>query len=524
MSVFHLKYRPQNFSDLDLTEVGDNLRKILESKDMPQSFLFAGPKGAGKTSAARILAKAINCTDSKKGEPCGKCDNCVEVARGSCLDVIEMDAASNRGIEDVRSLKDKAYLLPSKLPKKVFIIDEVHMLTKEAFNALLKLIEEPPAHTVFVLCTTDEEKIPDTVLSRLMKISFHKGKTSELLKSLNRVVDGEKVEAEKEVLEMVAAKSDGSFRNLQKTFNEIVLKYGKKITRGNVDEFFASRFGEYKPEEMEVDLANHEAKLILTKLEKMADAGVDFRGYRETLMGYFQEKLLAVFGVEGRGESKISAADLERWLGLLINAGKQEKEAQMAQLPLELAVADFLGNLGTVPVKAKEVNETKIEKEETKPVEVVPEMKAEEKTEIEIPAEVVVAYTSAMDFGVERVEQEWGKILSAVKPFNHSVEAFLRAARPKSIKGKTVILEVFYPFHKDKLEEQKNRQLVEQGLKQILGAEMLFECVLGKNKQKPLVINNETPVEKVSEVLAEADKKPTDGGNDMYDVAKQIFG
>ena len=175
MSVFHLKYRPQKLADLDLEEVSDKLKKILSSDDIPQSYLFSGPKGAGKTSAARIVAKVVNCEGKTKGEACNECENCKEIQNGSNIDVLEIDAASNRGIEDIRALKDKAYLLPTRLKRKVFIIDEVHMLTKEAFNALLKLIEEPPKHTFFILCTTDPGKIPETVLSRLIRVDFHKG-------------------------------------------------------------------------------------------------------------------------------------------------------------------------------------------------------------------------------------------------------------------------------------------------------------------------------------------------------------
>lgn len=516
MSVFHLKYRPQNFSDLDLSEVSVTLKNILKSKDVPQCYLFSGPKGAGKTSAARILAKAINCTDLKDGEPCGKCENCLEVIKGNSMDVIEMDAASNRGIEDIRSLKDKVNLLPSKLPKKVFIIDEVHMLTKEAFNAMLKLIEEPPVHTIFILCTTDEEKIPETVLSRLMKVGFHKGSQKELLKSLKRIIEGEGMEVEDKVLEMVAEKSDGSFRNLQKTFNEIVLQCGKKITAKDVEDFFNSRFGEYRAIELETDMAAGDVKLILAKLEKIAEKGIDFKGYREELMEYFQGKLLAALGVLGSEKSKLKPEDLERWLVLLINAGKQEKEITIAQLPLELAIAEFFGIKGTAPV-AKKVEESKEETEIVIPSEV------EEKADVVMEIEETVTLVGA-DFGIEKIEAEWGNILNTVKPINHSVEAFLRAARPKSIKGKTVVLEVFYPFHKDKLEEQKNRQLVEKGLKKVLGADLIFECVLGKTKQKPLVINNETPVESVSEVLAGEEKKSSGENGDIYDVAKQIFG
>ncbi|NCC55751.1 MAG: DNA polymerase III subunit gamma/tau, partial [Erysipelotrichia bacterium] len=223
MSVFHLKYRPKKLSDLDLVDVSEKLRSFVEAKEMPQSFLFSGPKGAGKTSAARILAKTINCESRDKGEACDKCDNCDEINGNRAIDIIEIDGASNRRIEDVRDLKDKAYLSPTKLKYKVFIIDEVHMLTKEAFNALLKLIEEPPKHTVFILCTTDPDKIPETVLSRLVRVDFRKGEKDDLQKSLEKIIKGEKIKIDKRSVDFIVDRSDGSFRNLQKDFNELVL-------------------------------------------------------------------------------------------------------------------------------------------------------------------------------------------------------------------------------------------------------------------------------------------------------------
>ena len=229
MSVFHLKYRPSKISELDLVDVSDKLTKILASKDMPQSWLFTGPKGSGKTSAARILAKAINCLDPVGVEPCDKCKNCKEISKGNSLDIIEIDGASNRGVDDIRSLKESVYLSPINLLKKVVIIDEVHMLTKEAFNALLKVLEEPPKNLIFVLCTTDDNKIPETVMSRLCQIRFVKGDKDSLKKSLDKIIKGEKIEIEEEAINLILEKSDGSFRNLQRNFNEIFLQTGKNI-------------------------------------------------------------------------------------------------------------------------------------------------------------------------------------------------------------------------------------------------------------------------------------------------------
>ncbi|MFA5532401.1 MAG: DNA polymerase III subunit gamma/tau [Candidatus Shapirobacteria bacterium] len=537
MSVFHLKYRPTLISELDSAQAAESLKKILAAKDIPQSFLFAGPKGSGKTSAARILARALNCKSKINGEPCDKCDNCKSILDGKEMDIVEIDAASNRGIEDIRSLKDKAYLMPSKLDKKVFIIDEVHMLTKDAFNALLKLIEEPPKHTVFVLCTTDPEKIPETVLSRLMRIDFRKGNRKELLSSLQKIVKGEKLKIEDRVIDFIIEKSDGSFRNLHRNFNEVYLHLGEKITFEAVESFYKVLNGDYNEVDFENDLKSSDnLKKILEKLEQMALKGVDFRGFNQRLLVHFQSKLLLNFGV-GEGEKgKLNLRELERFIDLLIRAIKQEKDIEIGQLPLELAVIDFF-NEKQIEVKKNELidgdkTKTEVKKEEkTQMVDFKTEVKEEIKVknkdeiEIEIKEEVIeeVKFNANNDINLdlEKLESNWGNLLMAVKPFNHSVEAFLRATRPCSIKNGVLSLEVFYPFHKDRLEEVKNRKIVEEGIKKVFGVNLCFECVLAKDKKKPLVIDNQTPMENINEELVEGSKETK---KDLYDVAKDIFG
>lgn len=504
MSVFHLKYRPKRLSDLDLVDVAEKLGSFLNAKETPQSFLFAGPKGSGKTSAARILAKTINCIDKKKSEACNKCDNCKEIDGNRAIDIIEMDGASNRGIEDIRSLKDKAYLLPTKLKYKVFIIDEVHMLTKDAFNALLKLIEEPPKHTIFILCTTDPDKIPDTVLSRLVRVDFRKGGKGELKKSLEKIIEGEKIKINDKAIDFILGKSDGSFRNLQKYFNELVLEYGNELSLEMIEKFYIGKNGDYLASDFELDLVKGNLTEILIKLEKMADLGINFVNFRIELMDFFQKKLLANFEVNNEEKGLLTLKRLEEWINLLIRVSKQEKETEIDQLPLELAVIDFLIN----SVETKTESEIK-EDEPVKEKEVIKKVEKETKA---IMVDVV-------GLSLDKIEEAWGNVLMAVKPFNHSVEAFLRAARPIKLKGRNLTLEVFYPFHKDRLEEIKNRQIVEQGLQKVLGIEMVFDCVLGKNKTKPLVIKNDTPIDKVNENLVEGDEK-----KDLYDVAKDIFG
>lgn len=501
MTVFHLSYRPRKIEDLDIVEVSEKIVKILSNKEVPQAFLFVGPKGSGKTSAARILARAINCEKPKGVEPCDKCKSCMAILDGSCIDVVEIDAASNRGIDDAKTLKDRAYFLPALLKKKVFVIDEVHMLTKEAFNALLKLIEEPPEHTFFVLCTTDADKIPETVLSRLMRIDFRKGRKEELKRSLAKVIRGEKITIDDEAVELIISKSDGSFRNLHRTFNEIFLQLGKKIGEKEVRNYFDNQQGDYSEGELEEDLWRGETALILRKLEDLANRGISFSELRERWLGFFQRRLLVESGLGSDKErGKLRIEEIRRWLSLLIAAGKLEKEAFIDQLPLELAVVEF-------------IESSKIKNQISKLEEKIGGEEQKKEKEVEKKAEVAVS-----GLGIEEIEEKWNHFLTVVRPFNHSVEAFLRATRPKLLKGNTIVIEVYYPFHKERLEETRNRRLVEEGLNKVFGIDLGFECVLGKSKKQPILIDNDTPVEKVSQELVPEEKK------DIYDVAKEIFG
>ena len=207
--VFYLKYRPQTIEELDSKEIREKLYSVLQGLGIPHAFLFTGPKGLGKTSTARIVAKSLNCEKKTKGvEPCNKCEQCVSITNGTNMDILEIDGASNRGIDEIRDLREKVKLSPMSARKKVYIIDEVHMLTQEAFNALLKTLEEPPSHVVFILCTTEPHKVPATIMSRCLCIQFKKATEEELIRSFKRIIKREKLEAETEALSLIAGLSD----------------------------------------------------------------------------------------------------------------------------------------------------------------------------------------------------------------------------------------------------------------------------------------------------------------------------
>ncbi len=213
--MLYRQYRPSTWDEVVGQEhVVRTLRGALKAERIGHAYLFAGPRGTGKTTLARIWAKAITCT-AKGEKPCSSCDACASVAAGNALDFIEIDAASNRGIDDVRQLKETAGTAPAILARKVFVVDEVHMLTKDAFNALLKLLEEPPAHVVFILATTEAHKILPTVLSRVQRFDFKKLTQVEIASKLTRIAKAEKLKAEPEALAMMAAASDGALRDAE---------------------------------------------------------------------------------------------------------------------------------------------------------------------------------------------------------------------------------------------------------------------------------------------------------------------
>ncbi len=234
---FARKYRPRFFKEVVGQEVPVRIIKnAVKDGKVAQAYLFAGSRGVGKTTVARILAKSLNCLNPSEGEPCGECENCLEVERGSFPDLIEIDAASNRGIDDVRAIREAVNYRPLKGRYKVYIVDEAHMLTKEAFNALLKTLEEPPPNTVFVLCTTEYDKILPTILSRCQRVIFKRANNSDILQYLKRICELEGITYSEEALSLIAELSDGSMRDSASLLEQASVYGGGRIELDDVKE------------------------------------------------------------------------------------------------------------------------------------------------------------------------------------------------------------------------------------------------------------------------------------------------
>lgn len=453
--TLYLKYRPQTVAELDETAVRESMEKILTGKDLPHAWLFSGPRGTGKTSSARILAKAINCLDGGRAgkreggisfEPCNKCVLCLEIMGGNAPDVIEIDAASNRGIEEIRDLREKVRLAPMQSKYKVYIIDEVHMLTTEAANALLKTLEEPPEYTIFILCTTDPEKLPETVVSRCTRIVFRKPSLEESIRSLERVVNGEKVQADRKALELVARESRGSFRDGTKILEQILL-----LQRGITEETVREATGQSSTGDPEIFLelwSRGDQKAALEFINKLTEEGANLRSWTERAVEILRQQLLSDLSQKTVIIEKIKKLD---------KAYEQMKIAAVPQLPLEIMILE----------SAAETPKPHREPQTTTPASGGP---AAEKEKLPDTPPVKAQTTSAKGkYNLEDINEKWTEILKAVKPKNHSVEGLLRSTKAVGFDGEKLTLEVFYKFHKDKLETEKCRSIVEGAIGEVFG-------------------------------------------------------
>lgn len=362
--VLYRKYRPQLFSDFVGQEhVVKTVTNALAGGMVSHAYLFCGPRGTGKTTLARLLAKAVNCTGRKEGkyEPCNKCDSCVEIMEGRAIDLMEIDAASHRGIDEIRELKEGIKFAPTKSKYKVFIVDESHQLTKEAANALLKTLEEPPSHAIFILATTEIHKMIPTIISRCQRFDFRKLTIPEITKQLQKICDKEEVKIQKAALELIAINATGSVRDAESLLDQIFTfqsSLGKEITVDDVKGMLGL---------VEIEAASKLVDLIGQKqtpraigfLNEIADKGTDLQEFSKATINYFRQVLiLKITGtanqiltgltkeelqrMAGQAE-KFKEEDLQKIINLFLEAENKMRYSPIPQLPLELAIMESIG-------------------------------------------------------------------------------------------------------------------------------------------------------------------------------------
>ena len=504
--VYYRKYRPQKVSELDLSAVRARLTSILSAKELPHAFLFTGPKGLGKTSSARILAKAINCekqvasrsshvekkTKSEEQnanggsiEPCNKCDACVSITNGSNLDVLEIDAASNRGIDEIRDLREKVKFAPSNLSRKVYIIDEVHMLTTDAFNALLKTLEEPPSHVVFVLCTTEAEKVPATVASRTFHVEFHKPTSAEIVSSLERVVKGEKLDVEKEVLGEIYKLSEGSFRDAAKILEDLAISSGnKRITKETLESIYRTAGLDLEVIKLLTALSTKDIAEALSTIDNLAEKGTDFKVLTEKLAETLHDILMLRAGREVTASDikEFTTGDLKTLLGFVNDSYKNIKLSVLPQIPLELVVVGWclenqIQNSKIKNQKSEEqeeqiVNRTSPVVEQTNEenkqiVQRTSHVERKEKDRTTTDERQPTSSHGAL-FDTSKSQNFVAALLSSVKRDNHSIAGILRGCHLVEMNPGNVLFETKYKFHKDRLNDPKVATILDRRATELL--------------------------------------------------------
>jgi DNA polymerase-3 subunit gamma/tau len=513
--MFYTKYRPQKFSEIiKPNEAAEALSREVKNGKTVHAYLFVGSRGTGKTTVARILAKALNCKKLRPdGDPCDKCDFCVAIKEGRFYDLIEIDAASNRGIDDIRDLKDKVRLAPSRGKRKIYIIDEVHMMTAEAFNALLKTLEEPPKNVVFILCTTEAHKVPETIKSRCQVFRFRRASIGQIVNKLKAIAKVERIKISETDLQKIAKASFGGFRDAETLFQQIVegeLDVQTLLSIGSRDTYI----------EFVENLVGKKASKAIKIVNKVFEEGVDLNLWSGELLKYLRELLFVKSGaleqIEDLNDELISeireqaqTVELD-WLvnalNKLLEAQKEIKGSSIPQLPLEIFITEVAlergrsiwgngrgGNDDDDASDEKGQNDeenlgvpgrvVKILKKQDKSLE-KPDKK-DENTQQKVKNKAKKEITNGeSEITLEKVEEKWKEVLKKSNDLNHSITTLLKSGKLVGLEGKFLIFEVSYPFHKERLESHKNRGLIEDLLEEVYGVSLGVKCTICKEKPK----------------------------------------
>jgi len=421
------KYRSQTFADLVGQEAASRaLQGAIMGARVAHAYLFSGSRGTGKTSAARLLAKALNCTGRARtsAEPCNECQSCLEMTSGSALDLIEIDAASNRGIDEIRDLREKVNLSPALGPFKVYIIDEAHMLTEPAFNALLKTLEEPPAHVVFILCTTDAQKIPLTVIGRCQQFVFRRHSEDQIVSRLTHIAKSEKVSVNPDAMVLIARTAQGSMRDAVGLMDQLV-----PIASGPISlESARALLGIADPRLLESlldDVLAGRAAEALAEVNRVYAAGAELRQVVRGLMEGCRDRLVAALTARDQATARRLSSVLDALLHL---DGEVRRHAEPRFL-VEATLARLAVELGTNEVQSVPA--------------APPTPEAAAVPVIETPAAIQPAASSTPVAG-------WSDVLEKL---NRTVRAAYLDAQPE-VDGSTLILWFRYGFHHKKAQEQ----------------------------------------------------------------------
>jgi DNA polymerase-3 subunit gamma/tau len=524
MATLYRKYRPQNFIEV----VGQNHIKLtleheIEAGKLAHAYLFCGPRAVGKTTLARVLTKAINCTNRKEGEhePCGVCDSCREITEGRGLDIMEIDAASHTGVDNVReNIIAQARVSPAKSKYKVFIIDEVHMLSASAFNALLKVIEEPPAFVVFILCTTEIHKVPATIISRCQRFDFKRISISDITKKLIYIAKEEKIKIDKEILEAVARQSEGHMRDAESLMGQLVSIGGQEITREEAD-LVIPRSDLTEAVNLIEYLGAKDAASGLALANKLIDQGVDLKVFLSDTIEILRkmvfakispalsEKLALDFGENlelkiNEAGKNLNSDNLLLFISEFMKARNELKNSFIIQLPLEIAIVKICSGYSGA----------------SQPEEIISRSpfggnaRSASAQTFSKTANTEPRASSANVGGnadLKEIMDKWNEVLARVKKYNHSLSFILRVCQPRNLNNNRLCLAFKYKFHKDRVNDEKIRTIIEKVLNEVYSMPLTIEAVIDEGLE---VGNENLPPEIAMQAEAVGEDKEESGAKE----------
>lgn len=497
--VLYRKYRPQIFADVVGQEhIREPLLAALKGGKLSHAFLFTGPRGTGKTSVARILAKAVNCKNSelriqnaelgkekRVGEPCNSCDSCLAITNGSHLDIMEIDAASNRGIDEIRDLRERIKLSPVAGRYKVYIIDEAHMLTAEAFNALLKTLEEPPSHAIFILATTEPQKIPATIASRSTRFDFKVPSVPRIKEKLLSINQKEGWKLPAESLEEIARAGGGAFRDAEVLLEKIASfddtadlektrqLLGKKDTTATGEFLSFLQKGETKDALVWIDTYVKEGGSVRVLAESILDTMRKLLLIKARAISVIEPITQEELAQLKKLEQEVSKERLLELNDLFNKAINGLRDATIPQLPIELAAIEAsLGSEKTEkPVESNKDDQIEEDKPVDKEKEIVTLSADRQGTETRKDTEAPGVEKAKINEEkiLKKLKNNWPKFLKELRTANRSLEVFMKDAKPADLDEDLLTLEFTYRFHKDKVEERKYRDVVEEALRKMVG-------------------------------------------------------
>jgi len=489
--VFALKWRPKNFDEIiGQDAVVATLKNAIQKDRLAHAYLFSGPRGVGKTSTARILAKALNCKDGPTLKPCSSCPACIDISQGRSLDVIEIDGASNRGIDEIRTLRENVKFAPTQGKYKIYIIDEVHQITAEGFNALLKTLEEPPPFVKFIFATTHPHKVMPTILSRCQRLDFRRISVMEIIAQLEKIAQAEKINIDKDVLFALAKASDGSLRDAESVLDQLISFSKDKISLQDV----ISMLGVVEQDmlfDITARIINKDARAALDLFNDIIDSGKDVSNFLMSLIEHFRNLMIAKVT---QADSKLidlpkelcdkllqqaGAFSLEEIFSVfntLVNTKEMTRRFDSLRIPLEITLVKLAHDK-----KGSSLN-TAAPKYSNNPVSTPPLKEKNPAVEAKKEDDPPEAAAAAQALSLDNVKSVWRNVIDNLSKTKISVATYLDEGSPTKIDNNilTISFPISHSLHKEALESKENKGIIEKMLSGLLNAGVRVNFKLSK--------------------------------------------